>query len=60
MWEVYALDNGERHVIPLDDLKPHEGSHECWCHPTDDGGNRWIHNSADGREQYERGIKTRH
>lgn len=53
MWEVFALDNGELHVIPADDTKLHDGSTDCWCSPHDDEG-VWVHNSADGREQYER------
>jgi hypothetical protein len=53
MWEVFALDNGERHVIPADDLYPHEGTSKCTCDPFDDDG-IWVHNSFDGRERFER------
>jgi hypothetical protein len=60
MWEVFAMDNGERHVIPADDLRLHDGSPHCWCFPRDDGGDLWVHNSADGREQYERHEKRAH
>jgi len=42
------------HVIPLDDLRPHEESSECWCAPFDDEG-VWVHNSMDKREFAERG-----
>jgi hypothetical protein len=59
MWELFALDNGERHVIPQDDLCLHDATPDCLCCPFDDDG-VWIHNSADGREQYERKQLRRH
>lgn len=44
------------HVYPLNDLKDHviEGP-DCWCHPEPDHiyPNVIVHNSMDGREQYE-------
>ena len=54
MWEVFTMDNGERHVIPQDDLRLHDGSPHCWCFPRDDGGDLWVHNSGDSREAFER------
>jgi len=54
------MDNGERHVIPQDDLRLHDGSPGCWCCPRDDGEDVWVHNSADGRERYERREKVHH
>lgn len=56
-WIGELLDNGERHVWPSRDLKPHETSKECWCRPFDDDGVT-VHNAMDQREQYERGRKT--
>lgn len=53
-WEVIWLPSGERHVIPLDDLRPHEEAPTCWCGPADDDGVT-VHHSIDGREFYERG-----
>ena len=47
------------HVYPADDWKPHitDGSKECWCKPHhDEECNTFIHNSMDGREQYDSGI----
>ena len=42
------------HVIPLNDLRPHQEAPECWCRPFDDDG-IWVHNSMDKRELAERG-----
>lgn len=44
------------HVIPLDDLRQHEATMNCWCQPDDDG---LIvqHHAADGREAYETGER---
>lgn len=42
------------HVIPMDDLRPHEESSQCWCRPFDEDG-IWVHNSMDKRELAERG-----
>ncbi len=53
-WEAIALPSGERHVIPLDDLKPHAETPQCWCEPTDDEG-VWVHHAMDRREFYETG-----
>ncbi len=41
------------HVIPMNDLREHECSPECWCYPTMDleaEGLVYIHHSLDGRE----------
>ncbi|HUY05022.1 MAG TPA: hypothetical protein VMV33_17220 [Rhodocyclaceae bacterium] len=44
-------------VWPLEDLRPHDPfSEACWCRPTWDE-RVLVHNSADGREEYERGRK---
>lgn len=50
------------HIIPIDDLKEHEHSDQCWCRPARDSEeNRVVvHNSLDGREQYETGERQMH
>jgi hypothetical protein len=42
-----------KHILPLNDLRPHTLS-DCWCQPADDDG-VIVHNSMDQRERYERG-----
>ncbi len=49
-WKVDAT-----HVYPVDDLREHSVT-DCWCQPIDDEG-IVVHNSLDGREQYERGER---
>lgn len=51
-WEAIALPGGERHVLPLADLKPHAEAPQCWCCPTDDDG-VWVHHAMDRRGFYE-------
>ena len=45
------------HVVPLNDLKDHVASVDCWCNPTED--DEWpgvfVHHSMDRREEYEQG-----
>lgn len=55
-WRVAWLDDGERHVTPIGDLREHQESSGCFCHPTDDKG-VWVHHSLDRREEYERGER---
>ena len=45
------------HIIPLEDLRPHEPCAECWCVPTEDDEEPdiWLHHALDGRERYETG-----
>lgn len=53
-------DTGIAHIIPQNDIKDHEFSRECWCHPEDDllaHGEEWMHNSADDRESIETGKR---
>lgn len=57
-WGIF-LETGERHVIPLDDLRHHVESAACWCRPYDDEG-VWVHNSMDRREFIERGETMSH
>ena len=52
-------ESSHMHVIPMDDLRPHHTSSDCWCAPTrdDDEPSVWIHHSLDGREYTkEKGI----
>lgn len=47
------------HVVPMDDLRPHESKSTCWCNPVPDVEEPavWIHNSLDGREHtIEKGV----
>ncbi len=45
-----------QHVIPINDLREHVVSVDCWCHPLLDD-DVVIHNSLDQRESYEEGRK---
>ena len=56
-WNAIALPNGERHVIPVNDLRPHAQAPDCWCRPTDDEG-VWVHHSLDQREAFENGERS--
>lgn len=44
-------------VIPEDDLKEHELSPDCWCKPEVTEDDLCVHNSADGREDFETGKR---
>jgi hypothetical protein len=46
------------HIVPVDDLRPHELTSDCWCHPHLDHED-WIatHQSADCREDFENGKR---
>ena len=47
---------GDAHVIPENDIKGHDVSEDCWCHPVDDHEAPdyvWHHNAKDGREAYQ-------
>jgi hypothetical protein len=48
-------------IIPLDDLSQHISGEGCWCEPEmDEETEMLIHNSADGREDYETGKRMPH
>lgn len=51
-WVVFVNDYGWRHVVPHDDLREHDLTEACWCHPDEDDGTI-THNSLDGREAYQ-------
>ena len=47
------------HIRPVDDIKAHELSEDCWCNPDlkeVEGGMLIIHESMDKREKYENGL----
>lgn len=42
------------HVLPTNDEVPHVESEQCWCKPkVEENGQLIIHNSFDGREDFE-------
>lgn len=46
------------HIVPLNDLREHEPTPQCWCMPTpDDEHDVWVHHSLDGREAFETGER---
>lgn len=47
------------HVMPIGDLREHETSRDCWCHPVEDEEHEdvFIHTSMDGREAFETGER---
>lgn len=48
------------HVLPVNDLREHIESEECWCRPRiedEPNGQVIVHNSMDGRELVERGER---
>ena len=40
------------HIIPLNDLRPHETEMTCWCRPEINEDNVAVHQSMDGREAF--------
>ena len=51
--------HGDIHVVPRNDLQKHWITLGCWCNPQrdDEEDSAVIHNSADGREDYETGRR---
>lgn len=57
----YTEGRVEGHVVPVDDLREHDLSADCWCVPDEDEevaflngtAQLLLHNSADGREVQE-------
>jgi hypothetical protein len=47
------------HVVPSNDLREHNTDNgvACWCQPEENEDNLIIHNSMDGRERFENGIR---
>jgi hypothetical protein len=53
-WGVYFADDGQPHVCPMNDFRPHVIDENCWCGPMYDEG-VVVHHSIDRREEYEVG-----
>lgn len=46
------------HVVPIDDIREHDLTPECWCGPTpDDEHDVFVHHALDEREKYETGER---
>lgn len=58
LWIHEHGDGLPEHYYPADDVKPHitDGSSPCWCRPIDNGA-MLVHNSMDGREAFENGLR---
>jgi hypothetical protein len=57
MWINIEVE-GEVHTLPAYDIKTHSLSKNCWCNPEYYANeNLIIHNSADGREDFENGTR---
>lgn len=56
---IENTDTGDAHVTPIDDLREHTLTADCWCKPVRDEENPDIvaHNALDGREFVERGER---
>ena len=66
-WKLQNISDHIQEITPINDTKEHLLGDECWCNPKtehypenikcSDGWVRGqlaiVHNSADGREQYE-------
>jgi hypothetical protein len=51
------MEGATTHIVPLNDLRGHIESPDCWCKPIDTDPGVWSHNSLDGREEFERGER---
>ncbi len=47
----------EYHILPINDLREHEESVNCWCGPEEDVDGLIVHNSMDRREDYETKLR---
>jgi hypothetical protein len=58
-WEVWAASDGNQHVVPKGDMRPHRHSIDCWCRPKldDEDATITVYNSMDEREKAERAVK---
>jgi hypothetical protein len=47
------------HVVPVDDLRDHVCTAQCWCQPTQDEEEPllYVHHAMDQRELYETGER---
>lgn len=59
-WQLITAGghDGNRHILPIDDLREHVEQRSCWCGPElsrlADGVILVTHNALDGRELVER------
>ena len=44
--------SGDWHVIPINDLREHASSEDCWCKPEEDAG-VWVHKAMDHRMEHD-------
>jgi len=53
-WAIYEGNawGSYKHVVPVNDLREHVRSRDCWCKPRVDLS-ICVHNSADQRELFE-------
>jgi hypothetical protein len=61
--ELVLGEDDPAHMVPTFDTKPHicRSDRKCWCNPHyDEHNDVMIHNSADGREDYEEGWRLPH
>lgn len=61
-WTIdFQFHSGQKlyHVVPMQDTQAHTVSETCPCCPVQDNETPtlWVHNSFDGREQYEEGWR---
>lgn len=59
-WGVFMLSGGDIHVAPLCDIGEHVLEKDCPCCPKENGEGEYVHNSFDGREDYEEGRRKPH
>jgi len=60
MWRVVTCNElKQRHVMPVEDLREHEVTLSCWCHPVQDWEDSTViaHNAMDQRELIETGER---
>lgn len=59
-WGVFKLSGGDVHVAPLFDIGEHIIDADCQCCPAQGVDGECVHNSFDGREEYEEGRRKPH
>jgi hypothetical protein len=43
-------ENGDLHVIPATEIKPHIKSPSCWCAPSEEEPGIWLHGTRGGNK----------
>lgn len=56
-WVIIEMEDKTSHVMPTHDTRNHYASADCWCDPEEPELGCFEHNSADGREDFEMGIR---